>query len=249
MCEISAVISPCVAVIAAISRELPRALGEADVEAHVAVAVGGVVVELAVHRPPRAREGVAVRARRRVAAASTATPTSSAMRAVADLAPLARAPHPRAPRSAAADRPRTSRRGAHASPVGGRSGRGRAAPGAASSARCRVCGRGRARPAGACRAASSPSLIAVPRRSTVSSNAVCERTGAKTASSLTGGAPVAAAASWRSPPVVCERSQPLEAPDALPVGDRQRQTPPARRRRRGRSARRHLLAEGLSRDL
>ena len=63
---------------------------------------------------------------------------------------------------------------------------------------------------------SSPSLIAVPRRSTVSSKAVCERTGANTAS---GGAPALDAA-----PIDGRRhascSQPLEPPEALPVGHR-----------------------------
>ena len=71
----------------------------------------------------------------------------------------------------------------------------------------------RARPAAACPGGSSPSLIAVPSRSTVSSNAVCERTGAKTVSARR---PTRATQRGSA----STRSQPLEAPEALPVGDR-----------------------------
>ena len=80
---------------------------------------------------------------------------------------------------------------------------------------------------------SSPSLMAVPRRSTVSSKAVCERTGANTAS---GGASVRERrrGAQRHPPSVpaAQLSQSLEPPDALPVGDRASRRRPARRRRR-----------------
>ena len=64
---------------------------------------------------------------------------------------------------------------------------------------------------------SSPSLIAVPSRSTVSSNAVCERTGANTVSSEVTAARSGSAARRRG----CDpSSQPLESAEPLPVGDR-----------------------------
>ena len=187
-------------------------LGEPDVEAHVGLAVGGEVVEQ--RRPSRRRARRAARARpaRARSAASTATPSSTASRT---------SQASRQPASSSGDgavggrrrgRRRTCRRRGRAPRAGGRSARARSAPGAASSARCRAARTARARPAAASPGSSRPSLIAVPRRSSVSSNAVCERTGAKTGS-------------------VARRSQPLEAPDALPVGDGRVER---RRARRGR---------------
>ena len=99
---------------------------------------------------------------------------------VAGLAPAGEQLARRAARRAAARRRRTCRRRGRAPRAGGRSGTSavsawrsveRAIPSCAHSSRSagsRVPG------------ASRPSLIAVPSRSSVSSNAVCERTGAKT---------------------------------------------------------------------
>ena len=91
------------------------------------------------------------------------------------------------------------------------------------------------RSAGSCEPGGSrPSLIAVPSRSTVSSNAVWERTArehrlGRRERAGDGGR----GAQPRSPSLLrCTRSQPLEPPEALPVGHRRAERRRARRRRR-----------------
>ena len=83
---------------------------------------------------------------------------------------------------AAAPRRRRCPRPAPAARPGARSASGSSAPRAGSSARSAARRRARARAAACCRAPSRPSRIAVPSRSTVSSNVVGGRTGWKTAS-------------------------------------------------------------------
>ena len=178
---IRSVIAPCASVIAAHEPRRAGGLGEPDVQAHVGLAVGGEVLERALERRRELVERVEVGA---VGALGGEHRDAHLDREalVAGLAPLREQLRARAARPAAAGRPRTCRRRGRASRTRGRSGSARSAPGAASSGRSRAARTARARPAAASPGGSSPSLIAVPRRSTVSSKAVCERTGANTAS-------------------------------------------------------------------
>ena len=86
------------------------------------------------------------------------------------------------PRRAVAARRRTCRRCAPAGRPGARSGRASSAPRAGSSGRCRARRRACAPREASTPGASRPTRIAVPSRSTVSSNVVGGRTGMKTAS-------------------------------------------------------------------
>ena len=177
-------------------------LGEPDVEAHVGLPVGREVARAG--RPSRRRARPAARARRGARALGGEHRDAELDRQprVARVAPAREHLGASGARGPAARRPRTCRRRGRAprrrwplctSAVSAWRSVERAMPSCSHSSRSagsRVPG------------ASRPSLIALPRRSSVSSNAVCDRTGAKT---------------------LCERrrrSQPLEPPDALPVGHR-----------------------------
>ena len=191
--------------VAAVTRLLARRrLGQRDVEADVGLAVGGEVVERGVHRRDLPVERVDAPAVGALGGQQRDAELDGQARVerVPPARELLDASAPRAGGGGSATnvpppRPRAARRW----PLW------TSAVSAWRSVEREISSRAHSsRSAGSCvPGASRPSLIAVPRRSSASSNAVWDRTGANTLS---------LGAAWR------RASQPLESAEALPVRDR-----------------------------